>query len=350
MSINSIFFVGPLPPPTNGFSEISRRMLDFLSLKNSVRIFDVAPSVTLYAVIFKWCCFVFFLVKKKPFSLYLAFSGGRRQWIDLCFILVAWLRGVRVFVHHHSFSYLDANNLSLVLKLGIFKHVIHIVLCDCMRDDLARQYGINLSNIRVLSNSAFFDDALSIDRTELRSSRLQVGFLSNISFEKGIFEFFSVLNSAVLAGVTMDGVIAGPVDSAISKSFARNLASSSGIRYVGSVYGGDKESFFASIDVLFFPTRYPNEAEPVTILEALSFGIPIIAFDRGCIRGMVSESAGTVFTYSAVFVEHALAALRPLAESPAKLANAKLAARASFDASRFVNQVRLGELVAEMGG
>ena len=46
-----------------------------------------------------------------------------------------------------------------------------------------------------------------------------------------------------------------------------------------------------SLDVLLFPTSYRNEAEPIAILEALAYGIPVIAWDRGCIGSILRRGA-----------------------------------------------------------
>jgi glycosyltransferase involved in cell wall biosynthesis len=41
-------------------------------------------------------------------------------------------------------------------------------------------------------------------------------------------------------------------------------------------------------DFLIFPSRYP-EAQPMTILESLSVGTPVIAFDVGGVRDIITD-------------------------------------------------------------
>ena len=350
ISDSAICFIGPLPPPVHGFSEINRRMLSALRGKHSVFVFDMAPQSNQLSFVSTWWRFLIQALRNKPSIIYLALSGGSRQWVDMAFLLIARLRGIPIFVHHHSFSYLNKKKLSAALCFWLLNRSKHIVLCNCMGETLVSQYAVAKSSLRVLSNAAFLEDIDISESIRPSSSALRVGFLSNITAEKGVHEFFSVLREALSAGLVLEGVIAGPVDPSIRDSFAASLAASANVRHVGPVYGADKKSFFANIDVLFFPTRYPNEAEPVTILEALGHGVPVIAFERGCIGGMVPDSAGQVLIYSALFVEQTLAALRPLAESPAKLANARRAARASFEVGLTTNKVLLDELITEMGG
>lgn len=349
--VNSpICFVGPLPPPVHGFSEINRRMLLALGSQHHVATFDMTPRSSPLGFLLAWWRFFLCVLRCRPKAIYLALSGGHRQWIDLAFVLVARLRGVPLFVHHHSFSYLNERRLSATVLFRALRGATHIVLCHGMGEQLSKQYEIQQSNIRVLSNAAFLEDIEAPAHLHTASEPLRVGFLSNITAEKGIFEFFAVLRESSATGLALQGVIAGPVDPSIKDSFTASLASSPNVRHVGAVYGAEKGAFYAGIDVLFFPTRYPNEAEPVTILEALGHGVPVIAFARGCIAGMIPDAAGAVFPYSEGFVNQTIEALRPLAENPAQLTKARLAARAAFEAKRASNLAVLESLVSEMGG
>jgi glycosyltransferase involved in cell wall biosynthesis len=47
--------------------------------------------------------------------------------------------------------------------------------------------------------------------------------------------------------------------------------------YRGNVQSDAKNALFCEADCLCFPTRYAAEGQPVTIIEALAFGLPIIA-------------------------------------------------------------------------
>jgi glycosyltransferase involved in cell wall biosynthesis len=345
----SIVFVGPLPPPVHGFSEIGRRMLNVLRRRHHVATYDLTPRKPL-SFLLVWARFSLSLLRKKPLALYVGLSGGRRQWIDLAFILVARIRNTPVFVHHHSFAYLNRSRISAKAIFRLLGSAVHVVLCDCMRDQMVEMYGVSTDKVRVLSNAAFLDDIVGPGRTSSERASLTVGFLSNITLEKGIFEFLSLLAEAEFHGLRLQGLVAGPVDPQIEESFRAILARTPNVRYVGPVYGDEKSRFYEDLDVLFFPTRYGNEAEPVTILEALGHGVPVIAFSRGCIASMVPSTAGAVFTYSESFISEAISALRPLSQDSAALENARHSARKEFEVQRSLNAVALDELSDEIAG
>jgi glycosyltransferase involved in cell wall biosynthesis len=49
------------------------------------------------------------------------------------------------------------------------------------------------------------------------------------------------------------------------------------IRHAGFVEGAAKNALFREADCLCFPTRYAAEGQPVTIIEAFAFGLPVVA-------------------------------------------------------------------------
>lgn len=341
-SKQTIFFVGPLPPPVNGFSEITRMMLDKLDDDSKVVVFDMSARVGLHRFVFQIVRFIVLALRLKPASLYLAFSGGRRQWFDGVFLLIANVLRIKSLVHHHSFAYLTEKQWSTALISDFNIKASHIALCEGMSGMLGEQYGIGQSQRRVISNVIFLDAGKQDFSPSPPSKHLRIGFLSNITREKGIFEFFSIVKAAVEMNIAIEARVAGPVAQDILAEF-NELIKSEYVRYVGPVYGADKDIFFGSIDVLVFPTLYVNEAEPVTIWEAYAKGIPVISFDRGCISEIISGDAGLV-----VDIENRVdaqikifALLKRYSEDPEFLSSAKFAAHKSFLHSRERNKQAL---------
>lgn len=313
-----IYFVGPLPPPLHGFSFVTAAMLAKFSALCSVTVFDRAPSGNVRAIsrvtrhIGTFTGFVRALHSAPRVGvLYVGLSGGYGQLLDVLYIVAARLAGCPVVVHHHSFAYLCARKWYTVLCLGQQRVAHHIVLCERMAALLSSAYGIARNQIDIVSNAAFLPaaDAGCPGFAEQAPPTLRLGFLSNITPEKGIFVFFELGAALTARGIPIDGVVAGPVAVGIKRQFQETLERNPWCRHVGAVYGADKESFFASIDVLMFPTLYANEAEPVTILEALRMGVPVVANERGCIRDLVPAGAGTVFNDDLQFVALAVAQL-----------------------------------------
>ena len=60
------------------------------------------------------------------------------------------------------------------------------------------------------------------------------------------------------------------------------------IRYFGIANYNEKRSLLLSADVLALPTKYPVEGQPISIIEGMAAGLPIISSDKGVIPEMIS--------------------------------------------------------------
>ncbi|WP_160311489.1 glycosyltransferase [Rhodopirellula islandica] len=155
----------------------------------------------------------------------------------------------------------------------------HIVLGRKMVDGICEHYGPGIDTV-ILSNRLFFVDETGQALKPWPASIRRIGFLSNITQEKGIAAFMELCST-----VPINATIAGPAGNLNTQAaidwFVGELPDRRS--YLGPVYGEAKKDFFDSIDMLVFPTRYKNEAEPLVVYEALDRGIPVLATPMGCI-------------------------------------------------------------------
>lgn len=344
-----IFFVGPLPPPLHGFSSINASMLAQLSSLTDVKVFNRAPRLSScytgkltngLSIFRSLVSFSYYLLKKKPTSIYMGLSGGAGQLVDLLFLIISKLTATPVFIHHHSFAYLNKKKCIANLFFYFARREHHIVLCEHMGDRLAKNYAISAELIAHLSNAAFSDDVLA-RQAEYAMRPMQIGFLSNITEAKGIFDYFDVLESLHKSGLQVQGCIAGPVDESIRNKFNQRLAQSHFICHLGAVYDHDKDRFYDSIDVLLFPTRYANEAEPVTIIESFRAGVPVIATSRGCIDALVAHGGGIVVPSDSDFLSIAVKEINRLIDDENHLAIRKTKAKKRFEELKTSNSKKL---------
>jgi glycosyltransferase involved in cell wall biosynthesis len=63
-----------------------------------------------------------------------------------------------------------------------------------------------------------------------------------------------------------------------------------GIEYGGYIEGERKAKAFLRASIFCFPSK--NEAFPLTILEAMSYGLPVVCFDVGAVRDAVIDGMG----------------------------------------------------------
>lgn len=279
-------------------------MLDRLKQRAEVIVFNRSPAATdgprdggnLQKIRSWWKLIQHFhrAAADHPSALYAGLSGGQGQLLDLPFFLLARWHDIPITVHHHSYAYLNRRSRLTALTFHAMGPARHIALCDDMQERLCRQYNLPKSRTLVLSNAAFMKEAckpaaeVPAARNQEQANEVSIGFLSNITAEKGIFDFFAAADAARVQSPDLKARIAGPVAPDIQPRFNQELAQRPWAEHIGPVYGQDKQDFFNSIDLLVFPTRYANEAEPVTILEALQAGVAVVAARRGCIGSMLT--------------------------------------------------------------
>jgi glycosyltransferase involved in cell wall biosynthesis len=350
-----VAFVGPLPPPVNGFSNICGMMLDILRAKTRVEVFDRAPAsknraLTVLQQLARPLRYLAVCVTQRNGVLYLALSGGRGQIVDLAYVLIGKLFRRQVFVHHHSFAYINAPSRLNKWLFPLIRKDTHIVLSQRMGETLVRAYGLDAAGVRVVSNAAFYEAAPDEARAEDEDSGpLHIGFLSNITFEKGFVEFFAVLQRLRNQGVAYRAHIAGPLAQSANDTFYKLLGETSDVEYLGPVYGADKDRFYQRLDIFLFPTNYANEAEPLVVYEAMRRGVYAIACDRGAIPEMLRNGAGITFTTEAI-VESAATRIRELSADRSALRSARGMSLQQARRIRSSGSTELGKLLDCMQG
>ena len=350
--------VGAFPPPVHGMAAVNA------AVRDELRQAGVTPFVTDIAAPSLGRSLVARLARLprvlrglgrlarqralRGAILYMSVSGGFGQFYEIAFLLLGRLRGMRALLHHHSFAYLDKPSVltrALVRVAG--DDAVHITLSSGMAERLQRSYGA--ARAVPVSNAVLFGPTgVQGDRpTQLAT----IGFLSNISATKGVFEFLDLIAAAGEAGLPLRARLAGPFqDAATERAVRARLDALPMVEYVGPQYGAAKDIFYSDIDALVFPTRYVNEAEPITVHEAMCRGIPVIAYGRGCIPEIVDPNCGLVIDPAAPFVPAALAQLEKWLREPAVFQAASMAAAAFFARTHSENGARWRTLLEEMVG
>jgi glycosyltransferase involved in cell wall biosynthesis len=329
---------GQMPPPIQGFSYVNQQMAALLSAQFDTVVIDLSPRRTKrdpgYHLLRLW------LAVKGTWVVLSGRRGGERCFYIGCegglgiaytvlLAGVARLCGYRVFIHHHSYAYIDAWRPLMALLLATTGgRGTHIFLCATMEAAFRRRYRGAYRSL-VLSNSAF---VAPVDSPATNARRpLTIGLLSNLDDTKGLGDFLALVAEIPRRGLDIDAILAGPPQSAAARAAIDRALAASGARldYRGAVYGAAKDAFFEDIDVFVFPTRYANEAQPLVIFEAQARGIPVIAYDRGCIRAQIGAD-GAVVAPDHAFVPFALSWLEQYSADPAAAARGRLTARDAY--------------------
>ena len=355
-----VTMIGTFPPPLHGMAAVNAAVRDrLLAAGERVRVTDTAPlnldrgMLTRLGRLPRVMLGLVRLAGSRQgqgAALYIGVSGGMGQAYDLAFLLLARARGMRVFVHHHSFAYLHARRrLAYGLVRAAGRDAIHITQSEAMAEHLRTLYGA--TDVSAVSNAVFLVGAAEAVRVQPRTALRMLGFLGNIAAEKGIFEFLGLMAALRQSGLQLKGRIAGPFqDAATEVQVRQRLRDLPDVEYVGARYGAEKDAFFDSIDTLIFPTLYANEAEPLVIHEAMQHALPVIAYGRGCIPEVVTQECGCVIPPGQSFVPAASGQIEAWMRAPAMFHAASVAAASRFVTLQQASAQRWAMLQAQIIG
>ena len=335
-----VVMVGPFPPPFHGVAAINAIVREKLvAARIEPLVFDVAaPSLRRFfwsrlgrlPRVLRALSRLVFVDGMRDRALYMSVAGGLGQFYDLTFSLMARIRHLRLVLHHHSYAYLDRPSwLTSLLLAAAGRDALHVVLSPGMGASLHSGYP-RAESILVISNAALILGANPVFVTP--KSRLAcLGFLGNIATEKGVHDFLDVCAAVQKEGLTVSAKMAGPFqDKNVEQAVRQRLLGLPNVEYIGPQFGADKERFYANIDLLLFPTRYLNEAEPLTIHEAMSAGVPVIAYGRGAIPEMLTPACGLAVPVASDFVGAAMARIESWLAMPDDFREASRAASIRF--------------------
>lgn len=291
-----IHFVCVTPPPVTGMTTVSQAMA--VRLAEQYRVVDYGIhrpdglsnrhwSVLKHLRLIAAACKAAVCARRGD-HVYMTPDSGQGLIGSLIMLLILRIMRRQVIAHHHVFSYLNESSLASRVFFGLARDgVRHIVLCGRMGDLMRTRYGGEF-DIVVQSNAALVGAAA---RRPERQCVRTIGYLSNISRDKGIDTFIAAAEELTAEHPGLKVLIAGPATAPEVRELVDEFVARDSInrQYLGPVYDAAKAAFFEQVDVLLFPTRYKNEAEPLVIFEADRYGTVVIANDRGCICEQIAD-------------------------------------------------------------
>lgn len=279
--------VGPLPPPTTGRAVVTEAFVDSLRRRIPATTYDVGlgtPSRARQArKLLRYLRAGCATALGRRRRLVLVTSDGPWLLFDLLILALARVRRAAVLLHHHNWTTVDDDSrLMRWLVSAAPPGSVHLVLCEAMAERLRSRHGPLES--RVLSNAAFVDGHEVGKQRRPSDAPVVLGMLGNLTAEKGVPEALGVLRGLQDERIDARLLLAGPctpeVEALLVEADRGNRTS---IERLGYVDGAARDQFLARCDVLLFPSRYRNEAQPMAVLEALAAGVPVLAVQRSCL-------------------------------------------------------------------
>ena len=316
---NKILLVMSIPPPYHGanvanhtlwesrIQEVFNCIILDISDKRDINNLGKLDFINVRLALKSLWDFFHLLRKEKPDLVYTLISQNNLAYFrDGLFILLAKLfSNAKVVIHLHG-SYFDKLYKSANIFMKKFMDVT-MKLADAgivLGESLKRILNDWVKELYVVPNGTDFLSVLNVNdklKCNKKSDQITVCYLSNLIKSKGIID---LIKSAVEVTKSYQNVrikIAGSwgrdpfygVSSGELKQEAMRLVESNNLdgylEFIGIVKGQAKEQFLLESDIFVLPTYYPAEGHPISIIEAMAAGCPIISTRQGAIPDTVAD-------------------------------------------------------------
>ena len=319
------------PPPMHGQSYMVQLMLDgFRADGNAPRIYHIDAKLSESAEAigkFKWAK-LFLLLKYCLMAWWHRFAHGaknfyyipapgKRNALYRDWIVLALCRPLfeRIIFHWHAVGLGEwVETQANPWEQGLTKRLLGGASLSIVLSNFGRADATKLSphRIEVVPNGIpdpcpDFEDVILPERQRRLESRRQsqpttftVLYVGACSAAKGLFATMEAISlvkkqcAEVGENLSISLAIAGDFSNEADRLRFKDLSQAtslkSSVRYFGFLEGDAKYALFREADCLCFPSIYAAEGQPVTIIEALAFGLPVVATRW---RGIPELLAGT---------------------------------------------------------
>lgn len=305
--MKKILIIGPMPPPTGGMQTVMEQMMH-LNMKNYESIqFNVSKNKIIKSnILFNSINFIYRCVKLfvyllifNPAIVHIHIAADKDVLQKSVFHKICKIMNKKIVLHTHGSRfkewYKSLNDGQRVKIKELFNESSGVIVLS----ESWKEYYSSISNnknIFVINNAIEDIDFKKYKRIYPKNEHI-VLFLSSVCKRKGVYDLLKAIKninnpkdtSKEISKVKF--VFVGPYED--KEEFFKEV-DRLGIKdrciFVGEVLGKERFKYFASADIFVLPSY--AEGLPVAILEAMSFGLPIISTTVGAIPEVVKRENG----------------------------------------------------------
>ncbi|MBU2917738.1 glycosyltransferase family 4 protein [Psychrosphaera sp. F3M07] len=323
-----ILLIGPLPPPHHGQSLSFKMLTDSIKKdfnNKDISVIDISDSDIVgrrgfIKVLIRSLKYVKVLIKLfgmltwNKTRVYLTISQSKQGFLrDFFIIWISFLFKSDMILHlkggNYGHFYQGQNSL--------FKYLIRKTLLRSERilvlgKNLVKMYDFEPklhSRIHIVENGLPFSAKPKKNKVFIENNSIELLFLSNLVESKGYLDVLESVAKLKHKGIKVrchfagsfytneDDINVKTLNGAKELFFStiRKLGIDEHVIYHGVVSGDVKLNLLSNSHIFILPTNYNNEGQPVSIIEALSFGLPIVTTNYRAISDMVHDKVTGAF-------------------------------------------------------
>lgn len=229
------------------------------------------------------------LLARRVAAVHVHSASRASFWRKSPFLLLALLSARPVLFHLHGGGFREffeqgCGPLARAWVCTVFSRAAHVIVLSPRWEAWVRSVAPQ-ANIRVIPNPA---PAVKAIREKLVDADPMLLFLGAIIEKKGIFDLLQAV-AALREGYSRLRLVlagTGPAQAQVLER-ARSLGIAPQVEMPGWVDAAGRDAWLAQADVFVLPSYY--EGMPMSVLEAMAAGVPVIASDVGGIPEMIDQ-------------------------------------------------------------
>lgn len=301
----SVLCILQLPPPVHGASLMNQnfvnsplindryelKVIDITTSRNIEKIggFSIRKILDSIKLFFK---ILSGLIRHKPALVYFTFSpAGFAFYRDAFYVLFIKLLGGKLLFHLHGKGIAAGGEKSSVFRWTarrVFANTHVIFLSELLTNDLK---DIPYKKKFILPYGIPVEATTAIERPA-RTGPVKLLFLSNYVRTKGIIDLIDALEKVAATHRDFHLRLVGrPYDVSMEElnEHIRRRGLDGLVTVCGPRYKEEKLEELRQASLFIFPTYYPNEAFPLSLLEAMQWGLAIVTTKEGGIPDMIED-------------------------------------------------------------
>lgn len=301
--MSSIIFIAQFPPPIHGLSKAVETLYNSrLKEKYYFKKIDITDNRRFLVNL--W---LLFWMKSDLFYFTISQSKGG-NWRDLLILQILQWKKAKILIHLHGGNYrnLIENDCGKIQRLFNKKSMRKVDGAIVLGDSLRWIFDGVVSKNKVFVVKNCIDNQFCCTDINNKLSnifsdqKLHVLFLSNFIASKGYPELLQVAKMLKERGYCerFEFHFAGKFfeysEENYFKAFVEDNSLNAMVTLHGPTYGDVKKELLRKCHVFSLLTTYPNEGQPISILEAMGNGMAIITTNHAGIVDIATKENGFV--------------------------------------------------------
>lgn len=315
-----VLIVGPMKPAVGGIATY----IDDVLNSNLTNFFELipfnisrplyngkkAPNSNNYGVIFNFSLsyllkalyvtllnifkFPYVIVKKNPSLIHVHTAGYLSFFESSLYLFISALFNKKTILHIHANS-LDTfyQSSSFLTKLYIRKSILisdkTIALSNYWKKFIVNEMKINNDLIYVIHNGVPFSKyAYQKTCNEKFDDNIHILFMGGRdSKRKGVYDLISSISLILNQQPNVILTVVGSGEVETIRSICKDLNLGKNVRILGQITDKEKINELNNSDIFVLPSY--SEGLPISILEAMAFGVPVVSTTVGAIPEVIEE-------------------------------------------------------------